>query len=103
MKSQPSSAESNLFARISALCPSVNGFDPHFDILPALKREDSHGTAPLGWDLVVHSVEPVACRVGTGVDIVPALKCKDPQPRLDTMLVYQSSLLSSTRLLGWGF
>ncbi|WP_256418818.1 hypothetical protein [Halorubrum laminariae] len=25
------------------------------DILPALKREDSHGTAPLGWDIVVCS------------------------------------------------
>jgi len=22
----------------------------HIDFLPALKREDSHGTAPLGWD-----------------------------------------------------
>jgi len=27
-----------------------------FDILPALKREDSHGTAPLGWDIVVYDV-----------------------------------------------
>ena len=26
------------------------------DILPALKREDSHGTAPLGWDIVVYDV-----------------------------------------------
>jgi len=22
----------------------------YIDFLPALKREDSHGTAPLGWD-----------------------------------------------------
>jgi len=27
-----------------------------FDILPALKREDSHGTVPLGWDIVVYDV-----------------------------------------------
>jgi hypothetical protein len=27
-----------------------------FDILPALKREDSHGTAPLGWDILVYDV-----------------------------------------------
>ncbi len=27
-----------------------------FDILPALKREDSRGTAPLGWDIVVYDV-----------------------------------------------
>ncbi|MFC7324118.1 hypothetical protein ACFQMF_05925 [Halorubrum rutilum] len=27
-----------------------------FDILPALKREDSHGTAPLSWDIVVYDV-----------------------------------------------
>ena len=27
-----------------------------FDILRALKREDSHGTAPLGWDIVVYDV-----------------------------------------------
>jgi hypothetical protein len=26
------------------------------DILPALKREDSHGTVPLGWDIVVYDV-----------------------------------------------
>ncbi|SNR72309.1 hypothetical protein SAMN06266787_11519 [Halorubrum ezzemoulense] len=26
------------------------------DILPALKREDSHGTAPLSWDIVVYDV-----------------------------------------------
>jgi hypothetical protein len=26
------------------------------DILPALKREDSHGTAPLRWDIVVYDV-----------------------------------------------
>jgi hypothetical protein len=31
------------------------------DILPALKREDSHGTAPLGWDIVVHDT---ACSCG---------------------------------------
>jgi len=24
------------------------------DILPALKREDSHGTAPLSWDIMVY-------------------------------------------------
>jgi hypothetical protein len=30
--------------------------DCEFDILPALKREDSHGTAPLGWDIVVYDV-----------------------------------------------
>ena len=27
-----------------------------FDILPALKREDSHGTVPLDWDIVVYDV-----------------------------------------------
>ena len=27
-----------------------------FDVLPALKREDSHGTVPLGWDIVVYDV-----------------------------------------------
>jgi len=26
------------------------------DILPTLKREDSHGTVPLGWDIVVYDV-----------------------------------------------
>jgi len=26
------------------------------DILPALKHEDSHGTVPLGWDIVVYDV-----------------------------------------------
>jgi len=26
------------------------------DILPALKREDSHGTVPLGWNIVVYDV-----------------------------------------------
>jgi len=26
------------------------------DILSALKGEDSHGTAPLGWDIVVYDV-----------------------------------------------
>ena len=26
------------------------------DILLALKREDSHGTVPLGWDIVVYDV-----------------------------------------------
>ena len=26
------------------------------DILPALKHEDSHGTVPLGWDIVVYNV-----------------------------------------------
>jgi len=31
------------------------GYDT-FDILPALKREDSHGTAPLSWDIVVYDV-----------------------------------------------
>ncbi len=30
--------------------------DRVIDILPALKREDSHGTAPLGWDSVVYDV-----------------------------------------------
>jgi len=30
--------------------------DDALDILPALKREDSHGTAPLGWDIVVYDV-----------------------------------------------
>jgi len=29
---------------------------PSIDILPALKREDSHGTAPLSWDIVVYDV-----------------------------------------------
>jgi len=32
------------------------GLDVVIDILPALKREDSHGTAPLGWDIVVYDV-----------------------------------------------
>ncbi len=27
-----------------------------FDIFPPLKREDSPGTAPLGWDIVVYDV-----------------------------------------------
>jgi len=32
-----------------ALDAAVDDASP--DILPALKREDSHGTAPLGWDV----------------------------------------------------
>jgi hypothetical protein len=28
-----------------------NALSDEVDILPALKREDSHGTAPLGWDV----------------------------------------------------
>ena len=27
-----------------------------FDILPRLKSRESHGTAPLGWDIVVYDV-----------------------------------------------
>ena len=30
--------------------------ESHVDILPALKGEDSHGTAPLSWDIVVYDV-----------------------------------------------
>ena len=34
----------------------MSGYDVvAIDILSALKREDSHGTAPLGWDIVVCS------------------------------------------------
>jgi len=33
-----------------------DGGTPLIDILPALKREDSHGTVPLGWDIVVYDV-----------------------------------------------
>ena len=32
--------------------PNV-GYRYPVDLLPALKREDSHGTAPLGWDIRV--------------------------------------------------
>ena len=41
-------------AHIPAVSP--RGSTPWFDILPALKREDSHGTVPLGWDIVVYDV-----------------------------------------------
>ena len=37
-------------------CAIAAGQYPYVDILPALKREDSHGTVPLGWDIVVYDV-----------------------------------------------
>jgi len=43
-------ASSNVFP-LSAGKPATS-----IDILPALKREDSHGTAPLGWNIVVYDV-----------------------------------------------
>jgi len=36
--------------------PNIALDNAALDILPALKREDSHGTAPLGWDIVVYDV-----------------------------------------------
>ena len=35
---------------------SISRFCIRIDILPALEREDSHGTAPLSWDIVVYDV-----------------------------------------------
>jgi len=37
-------------------CETFSLIPPKIDILPALKREDSHGTAPLRWDIVVYDV-----------------------------------------------
>jgi len=39
-----------LFLRNGQVQKNDNHESPCIDILPALKREDSHGTAPLGWD-----------------------------------------------------
>ncbi len=41
--------------RTAEFCWSDTSYT-EFDILPALKREDSHGTVPLGWDIVVYDV-----------------------------------------------
>jgi|GEM_PF-2253174 len=48
----------NLYFSISYFYHSIDVVNVTFyvDILPALKREDSHGTAPLGWDIVVYDV-----------------------------------------------
>ena len=41
---------------LSSIAPVLYRSELIIDILPALKREDSHGTAPLGWDIVVYDV-----------------------------------------------
>ncbi len=42
--------------RINSETQSSSRAEHFLDILPALKREDSHGTVPLGRDIVVYDV-----------------------------------------------
>ncbi|MDB2225921.1 hypothetical protein PM023_14730 [Halorubrum ezzemoulense] len=41
---------------VEGASPEVAATIGVIDILPALKREDSHGTVPLDWDIVVYDV-----------------------------------------------
>jgi len=50
LRSRCNVSPSTEFVGAERICSRSSLRIPRFDILPALKREDSHGTAPLGWD-----------------------------------------------------